>query len=70
MNSRQEVGRCVGSALIARRMAQLTRSDSPGASSLGGFRSFCIFFIQASSGPVDLNGRSPVTIMYSVAPRL
>ncbi len=36
----------------------------------GGVSSLLIFFIQASSGPLDRNGNSPVTIMYSVAPRL
>ena len=62
-NSRHDAGRCSGSALIARRMAQSIRSDRLGTTLRGGVRSLCIFFIQASSGPLDLNGSSPVTIM-------
>ena len=67
MNSRQEEALCVGSALIERRMAQSTRSDKSGASWQGAVISLLIFFIQASSGPHALKGKSPVTIMYMVA---
>ena len=70
MNSRQLAGRAAGSALIARRIARLTRSPSFGQTCFGGGKSFLIFFIQQSSGLVFVNGTSPVTIMYSVAPRL
>src|SRR4051812_39085059 len=68
MNSRQHSGRCVGSGLIARRIAQSSRSEIIGAFMRGGSISLLIFFIHASSGPFDLNGNSPVTIIQRVAP--
>src|SRR5262245_17349624 len=67
-NSRHDTGRLSGSALIARRIAQSTRSEMCGTSCLGGISSLPTFFIQASSGPLERNGSSLVTIMYSVAP--
>src|SRR5207249_3178471 len=58
----------VGSALIARRIAQSTRSEIFGSISRGARKSLFDFFIHASSGPQPSNGIFPVTAMYSVAP--
>src|SRR4051794_27678231 len=63
MNSRQLAGRSAGLAFMARRMALLTRSDSPGERAFGGGKSSFVFFIQQSSGLVLANGICPVTIM-------
>jgi hypothetical protein len=53
---------------MARRIAQSMRSEIFGARFRGDSISLLIFFIQASSGPFDWNGNSPVTIIYKVAP--
>src|SRR5690242_2055022 len=63
MNSRQLAGRDSGLALIARRIAQLTRGERVGTNSRGSGKSFLIFLIQHSSGVVLANGTAPVTSM-------
>src|SRR6185437_13691876 len=60
-NSRQLVGRCAGSALIARRIAQSTRSETVSFNSFGAGNSFLIFRIQQSRGLDCSKGTRPVT---------